>query len=247
MSAVTQAVPQSAAAPSPFPPIADYAFLSDCHTSALVAPDGSIDWLCVPRFDSPSVFASLLDRQAGSFRLGPFGINVPTARVYEPGTNNLLTTWKTPTGWILVRDALTMGPRRGEDRITPHTRPPADDDGDHMLVRTVLCLDGKVEVELICEPVFDYGRTPAEWTLVGEDRHTADATGAGQTIRLQTDMALGIEGDRIRARHVVEQGDQIYCALSWAEELAVPTDVDEAHARLAATTRFWRTWLGRAR
>ena len=124
-----------------------------------------------------------------------------------------------------------MGPRRGEDQITPHTRPPADDDGDHMLVRTVLCLDGKVEVELVCEPVFDYGRVPAEWTLVGDDRHTADASGAGQTIRLQTDMAIGIEGDRVRARHVVEQGDQIYCALSWAEDLAAPRDVDEANAR----------------
>ena len=80
---------QSAAAPSPFPPIADYAFLSNCHTGALVAPDGSIDWLCVPRFDSPSIFGNLLDRQGGWFRLGPFGINVPAARVYEPGTNTL--------------------------------------------------------------------------------------------------------------------------------------------------------------
>jgi alpha,alpha-trehalase len=70
--------PQSAAAPSPFPPIADYAFLSNCHTGALIAPDGAVDWLCVPRFDAPSVFGSLLDRQAGYFRLGPFGINHPT-------------------------------------------------------------------------------------------------------------------------------------------------------------------------
>ena len=108
----TGSAPQSAAAPSPFPPIAEYAFLSDCHTSALIAPDGGIGWLCVPRFDSPSVFGTLLDRQAGFFRIGPFGVNLPTARQYEPGTNTLVTTWQTPGGWIVVRDALTMGPRR---------------------------------------------------------------------------------------------------------------------------------------
>src|SRR4051795_12782717 len=95
---------QSAAAPSPFTPIADYAFLSNCHTGALVAPDGAIDWLCVPSFDSQSVFGTLLDRGAGTFRLGPFGINVPHGRVYEPGTNTLLTTWHTPRGWVVVRD-----------------------------------------------------------------------------------------------------------------------------------------------
>jgi alpha,alpha-trehalase len=241
------AAPQSAAAPSPFPPIADYAFLSNCHTGALVAPDGSIDWLCAPRFDSPSVFGTLLDRQAGSFRLGPFGVNVPTTRIYEPGTNTLLTTWNTPTGWIMVRDALTMGPRLHEDEVTPHTRPPADEDGDHILVRTVICLEGSVEVDLVCEPVFDYGRSPAEWSLVDGSRHTADATGAGQTLRLQTDMAIGVEGERVRARHSLEQGEQVYCSLSWAEGLASPQDIDEANGRLAATTRFWRRWLHRAR
>ena len=240
-------MPQSAAAPSPFTPIADYAFLSNCHTGALVAPDGAIDWLCVPRFDSPSVFGSLLDRGAGSFGFSPFGIHHATARVYEAGTNVLETTWRTPTGWLLVRTALTMGPHSHEDEITPHTRPPADEDAEHMLVRTVECLEGRVEVELICEPMFDYGRAQAEWTLVDGSRHIADATQAGQTIRLHTDLALGIEGNRVRARHTLETGDKAFCALSWAEQLAGPADVDDAVARLAATTRFWRNWLGKAR
>ena len=133
---------QCAAAPSPFPPIADYAFLSDCHTGALVSPDGSIEWLCVPAFEAPSVFGALLDRQAGYFRFAPFGIDVPTERIYEPGTNVLVTTWKVPTGWLEVRDALVMGPRRGEDTVTPHTRPPTDYDGEHLLVRTARCLSG---------------------------------------------------------------------------------------------------------
>ena len=238
---------QSAAAPSPFPPIADYAFLSNCHTGALIAPDGAVDWLCIPAFDSPSVFGSLLDRQAGFFRFGPFGIAHPTARAYEPGTNVLVTTWKTPSGWILVRDALTMGPWDHEDAITPHSRPPADDDADHMLIRTVECLDGHVEVELVCEPVFDYGSTPAEWVAVDGGRHAADASGAGQRFRLQSDLALGIQGERVRARHVLQPGDRAFCALSWAEELATPQTVDEARLRLKATTRFWRNWLSTAR
>jgi GH15 family glucan-1,4-alpha-glucosidase len=238
---------QSAAAPSPFPPIADYAFLSNCHTGALVAPDGSIDWLCVPRFDSPSVFGSLLDRQAGSFRFGPFGINHPTTRIYEPGTNVLVTTWKSPSGWIVVRDALTIGPQDHEDKITPHTRPPVDADADHLLVRTVLCLEGSVEVELICEPGFDYGRVSAEWAAVAGDRHAVDATGAGQSIRLRSDLRLGIEGNRVRARHILGPGERAYCSLSWAEGLVAPQGGDEAEARVAATIRYWRAWLGGAR
>ena len=238
---------QSAAAPSPFTPIAEYAFLSDCHTGALVAPDGAIDWLCVPRFDAPSVFGSLLDREAGFFRFAPFGINHPTARAYVPGTNVLETTWKTPMGWVVVREALTLGPWDHEDEITPHTRPPADDDADHMLVRTVECIEGSVEVELICEPAFDYGRTPAEWTAVDGGRQAADATGAGQTIRLRSDLPLGIEANRVRARHILKPGESAYCALSWAKDLVAPDDAEQAKARIDATTRFWRSWLGRAR
>ena len=240
--------PQSAAAPSPFPPIAAYAFLSNCHTGALVAPDGSIDWLCVPRFDSPSVFGALLDRQAGSLPVGPLRRQrsvapVSMSRVRTPcsrrGTRR--------SGWIVVRDALTMGPRAHEDEITPHTRPPADDDGDHMLVRTILCLEGNVEVELVCEPVFDYGRTPAQWSLADGDRHTADATGpirrsgsepTWRSASRGNGSGLGIPSSRASSSTARSRG---------------PRASPPRRASMRPTrgwpppSRFWRAWLHRSR
>ena len=89
--ALTQAIGRARAVP-----IGDHGFLSDGEVSALLAPDGSVTWMCVPRFDAPSVFGSLLDREAGLFRLGPFGVTVPSDRHYIPGTNVMVTTWKTP-------------------------------------------------------------------------------------------------------------------------------------------------------
>ena len=115
-----------------------------------------------------------------------------------------------------------------------------------MLVRTVTCTEGRVEVELVCEPGFDYGRELGDWSLT-PDRHRADATGAGQAIRLQTDMLVGIEAHRARARHVLHAGETLYCSLSWDEDAPVPASAEEAAARLAATTQFWRDWLTRAR
>ncbi|GIH03605.1 putative glycosyl hydrolase [Rhizocola hellebori] len=240
-------MPQSAAMPSPFPPIEDYAFLSNCHTGALVATDGSVDWLCVPSFDSPSVFGSLLDRQAGNFRFGPYGVDHPVNRHYEPGTLVMRTTYRTPTGWVVVRDALTVYPRTEPDEVTKHTRPPTDEDADHMLVRTIECIEGRVEVEVICEPIFDYGRAPAQWEFAEGGSHLADATGGGVTIRMASDIALGIEGERLRGRHVLNIGESAFCALSWAKGLRTPADVTEATARLDATAHWWRTWLAVAR
>ena len=105
---------------STFPPIAEYGLLSNCEQSCLVAPDGSVEWLCLPRPDAPSVFGALLDRSAGTFRFGPSNTLVPQHRRYVPGTMVLETTWQTPTGWMTAQDFLAVGlskTRRG-GRIT---------------------------------------------------------------------------------------------------------------------------------
>ena len=112
---------------NPFPPIADYAFLSDCENSCLISSSGSVEWLCVPRPDSPSVFGAILDRGAGHFRIEPlrrFGAR--PARRYLPGSLILETTWQTHTGWMIVRDALVMGPVARHRDAVAHASPCAD-------------------------------------------------------------------------------------------------------------------------
>jgi len=227
-----------------FPPIADYAFLSDCHTGALVAPDGAVEWLCLPRFDGASVFGAMLDRGAGGFRLAPYGVDVPAGRRYEPGTNVLETTWMTPTGWVVVRDALTIGDWHGHCPSGKHTRPPTDHDADHLLVRIVECVQGEVPVELICAPRFDYGRRPPQWTA-HEDApdYVLDATDGRTTVRLFSDLRMGLEGYTAHARHTMREGEQRFCALSWSEELGGPRIFEQAHAHIARTAHYWREWL----
>src|SRR5439155_18848543 len=83
-----------------FPAIGDYGFLSDCETVVLIAPSSSVEWQCLPRLDSPSVFGAILDRSAGCFRLAPAEMTVPDARRYVPGTMVLETSWGTRTGWV---------------------------------------------------------------------------------------------------------------------------------------------------
>src|SRR6201991_4431440 len=149
---------------SPFPPIADYGFLSDCETCALVAPSGAIEWMCLPRYDGPSVFGALLDRDAGTFRLGPADTMVPAARRYLPGTMILETSWGTARGWIIVRDLLVIGPWRHDTELShTHRRTPSDTDAEPILLRTFRCVSGEVQTVVECEPSFDYGRKAAEW------------------------------------------------------------------------------------
>jgi GH15 family glucan-1,4-alpha-glucosidase len=231
---------------SQFPPIADYAFLSDCETVCLVAPSGNIEWMCLPRPDGPSVFGAILDRDAGGFRLGPADVMVPAGRRYLPGTNVLETTWMTRMGWLLVRDALSIGPWHDEDeRSRTHKRAPTDNDAEHVLVRSVKCVQGTVELTLECDPAFDYARREASWEYTGPAYNEAVATAEGMDVELKltTDLRVGFEGRRARARTTLREGETAYAALSWSKHSA-PATFEEAKRRLERTADFWREWLG---
>ncbi len=231
---------------SPFPPIAEYGFLSDREVTALVGPSGSVEWLCAPRPDSPSIFGAILDRSAGAFRLGPAELLVPAGRRYMPGTNVLETTWQTRTGWLIVRDALVMGPWRDDERPEGYRRPPGDYRAEHMLLRVVRCIQGQVDLVLNCEPAFDYGRADAKWEYAGSGWTEATARGGegDPLLRLTTDMRLGLEGRAAVAFTRLNDGESAFAALTWnGDTRAVPANADDAWQQVYETADFWRAWL----
>jgi alpha,alpha-trehalase len=244
---------------SPFPPIAEYAFLSDCEVNCLIAPTGRVEWMCLPRPDSPSVFAAILDRGAGSFAFGPTGVQVPAGRRYLPGTLVLETTWRTRTGWLIVRDALCIGPwYHSQRRSGTYRRPPSDHEAEHILLRTARCVVGQVELTLDCQPVFDYGHTEARWEYAGPDYNEALASGGEDEvpIRLVTDLRVGFEGRGAHATKTLRQGERAYVAMVWPRsrhstgkeywaEHPAPATVEEAFVRVERTADFWREWINR--
>jgi GH15 family glucan-1,4-alpha-glucosidase len=233
---------------NPFPPIADYAFLSDCETTCLISPAGAVEWLCVPRPDSPSVFGAILDRSAGHFRLGPYGVSVPSARRYLPGSLIMETTWQTHTGWLIVRDALVMGPWHDlERRSRTHRRTPMDWDAEHILLRTIRCVSGTVELLMSCEPAFDYHRVGATWEYSADGYGEAIAQAnkdpdTHPTLRLTTNLRIGLEGREARARTRMTEGDNAFVALSWSKYPA-PQTFEEAADKMWNTAECWRQWI----
>ena len=230
---------------SAFPPIGDYAFLSDCETTALVAPNGNVEWLCLPRMDSPSVFGAILDRDAGGFRVGPADVNVPAARRYIPGTMVLETSWETRMGWVIIRDVLSIGPWRHQtERSQTHRRSPTDHDADHVMLRLIECVQGSVDIKLECEPAFDYGGLAADWSYAGDGYGEAFARSEGMDVELHlvTDLRLGFEGPRARARTMMHEGDKAFVALGWSKH-PLPSSYEQASEWVMRTSRFWQEWL----
>jgi alpha,alpha-trehalase len=225
-----------------FPRISSYGFISDCHRGALVAPEGSVEWLCLPRFDSPSIFGSILDRGAGFWRVGPPGLEAPVSRRNVPGTNVLETTWMTGSGWLTVHDALTVGDYR-PDQTEPHRRPPGDDEAENVLVRTIECVQGEVDIEMVCQPAFDYGETRVDWTPIGESGTSAKVSSGDVNLVLSGDLTLGITGPDARARHRLRAGEKRFSALAWGPDPIPPDSVEDCGRRLERTIDFWRRWL----
>jgi GH15 family glucan-1,4-alpha-glucosidase len=157
----------------------------------------------------------------------------------------LETSWGTRGGWIIVRDVLLIGKWHHEvDRSSTHRRSPTDYEAEHVLLREVRCVNGEVQLNLDCEPSFDYGHRPAQWEYTGGGYHeaVAHAEGVDVELRLTTDMRLGFEGPRACARTLMHEGETLFAALSWSEN-APPQTHAEAYERLVWTAHHWQHWL----
>jgi GH15 family glucan-1,4-alpha-glucosidase len=232
-----------------FPPIADYGFLSDCEVNCLVAPDSGVEWFCLPRPDSPSVFGAILDRRAGSFGFAPESNAVPHDRRYLPGTMVLETTWHTPSGWLLVQDVLLVGSADADSpRRSDYRRAPGEMVGLGTLLRLATCIDGWVEVTLNCIPNFEYGTVGGVFAYRGEDYSSMDIRpsepSASPALRLTSNMRLGTLGQRCMGRLTLQQGSSAFAALSWNDHDV--TTLDGAQAQVEATAQAWRHWLSTA-
>ena len=227
-----------------FPPIGDYAFLSDCENTLLVAPTGSIEWMCLPKPHDPSLFGTILDRSAGSFRLAPvekLGARAPSVPAGNDGVvHDLADAQRLARSQRLLGHRAVVPNRRTFDA---QRRTPGDSDARHVLVRTAKCLHGSVDVILNCEPSFNYGHVDAEWEYTGTSYDHVSTTNADYNrITVTGDMRFGIEGRAIRARHRLVEGESCFVVLSWTDA-PLPTTQEEVDLFKSETSRFWRGWI----
>lgn len=209
-------------------PIRDYALIGDGRTAALVARDGSIDWLCVPDLDSPSVFARMIDPDHGGHLSLELSGDCASRRRYLPNTNVLETTFETRDGVLRVTDALTLPGRA----LAPGRE----------LARRFECVAGSVDARWTLEPRFDYGRRPARirsWPSVA----VADAGGDGLAVVVSGGDAVHVSPGRVEGRIRLRRGERALLAVtaSHHEPLVLPPP-RETEDRLDETIAFWRRW-----
>jgi GH15 family glucan-1,4-alpha-glucosidase len=215
--------------------ISDYAFISDCHSGALVSSSGAIDWLCVPRFDSPSVFGRLLDPSAGYWKICP--TEPATAkRQYLENTLVLETTFETSNGVVQLTDAMALGVGdRGHDigRGVPHT-----------VIRSLICVDGEMQLEVHCAPRLDYGLIVP---VLERDGNSVQGRGGDAVVHLSTPLLLDLRDGNAVGRFTLKKGQQLYFALQFrtaVEEMPVTLSQDEIANYLTESVKGWQSWSG---
>jgi alpha,alpha-trehalase len=218
-----------------FKPIADYGLLSDCNTSALASRDGAIDWLCMPRFDSPAVFARILDPEAGHWTIAP-AERASVDRRYVDGSLVVEATFSTDTGRVALIDGMAFAEgQRGHD---------LGDDAPHELLRLVEGREGEVEVAFELAPRPEYGLVKP---LVRITEYGARTFCGPNQIAVSSPVPLELEGSTLKARFTVRERESYGFALRWTEvERAAkqPTPAADVKSRLMDAIDAWRSWEG---
>ena len=224
-----------------YPPIADYALLSDCHSCALVSTDGSIDWCTFHRFEARPVFGRILDwAKAGFFRIAPLADDYEPTRRYLPGTNVLETTFRTATGTLVLTDFFCFRmPLPGEDAHSAHP--------DHQLIRIARCTEGEVAVKVKLVPRFDYGLTTPRLEMLADD--LVVVYGGADALVLQSELPFGhAERSATQGNRTLRAGEEAFVVLTYQ----LPHELEprrltrhEVHARLEETRATWAAWADR--
>jgi GH15 family glucan-1,4-alpha-glucosidase len=224
-----------------YPPIADYALLSDCHSCALVSLDGSIDWCTFHRFEARPVFARILDwAKAGFFRIAPLHDDYEPSRRYLPGTNVLETTFTTPAGTLVLTDFFAYrAPAAGEDAHSAHP--------DHQLIRIARCTEGEVAVKVKLVPRFDYGLTTPRLETLADD--LVVVYGGADSLVLQSELPFGhAELSATEGNRTLRAGEEASVVLTYQ----LPHELDarrltreEVRAKLETTVSTWASWSDR--
>jgi len=214
-------------------PIGDYALLSDCQGAALVSREGSIDWACLPRFDSPALFSRLLDPGAGHWRIAP---EEPTQveRSYLADTMVLRTEFRTASGAVAVTDAMAFGPNERGHRIGRGS--------PHVIVRRLEGIDGVVEVSLELSPRAGYGLT--EPVLVGEAGGVRSRGGPHAYV-VSAELPLEVHGSDAMSKLRIAAGDTVHFALFVTSPWEPPAPfftAEQMSALLETTIDGWRSW-----
>ena len=221
--------------------IGDHALIGDCHSAALVARDGSIDWACFPRFDSPSTFCRILDAdRGGSFDVSPEDVQ-RTDRAYVDGTNVLQTTFECGSGTLELTDCMPLVLEAGQ-RNPRHIR------SHHSVLRRLRCTHGRVDVRINVTPRFDYGSFVPYFRLTSEE--SAEAVGGADALHITATRLLDEEREAITARWHLREGEEVFIEAAWGPShmLRDPDDrpdATELARRLDETIAFWQGWSSR--